>query len=357
MTESMRRLLTAAVTNAKRKLLHTESKRTRRQKMCTKKRTRAVSGLTTHLPKRRKKQGHYGSQAPQPPSEPPQECEPVCMCMPPAISERLIQAKRNTCGHVAALPFDVWQEILQYLTLDSHKRFFRTHPLYIQQHPRILTAGRLRFEWADATLWWCRRMKKTVGVGRRKYTISRVSVDPPYPYTPAEAARTRSARRMGNRQIWEVFDCVCAFIEPAELWGLVCLSKVGLTRLCKWLSTNFPRPPQWFRVYWLIRRTVWAIAPAELPLVHTESTLPYLPIFHSRLQSLYRQQRPAPVCTSCQALVFQHPVTPDLVMDTCPCPGFQFLYKYKVLNTRPRVYHARPNSGKSLPMLDTPTPE
>ena len=60
----------------------------------------------------------------------------------------------GTC-YVQHIPVELWREVMQYLYVESQLQFFCTHPAYIQLQRNILSAGRIRFEWADKIHWWC----------------------------------------------------------------------------------------------------------------------------------------------------------------------------------------------------------
>ena len=68
-------------------------------------------------------------------------------------------------------------------------------------------------------------MRKRLGVSRKKYLISRKSADPPYPCSPAEAARLQVTQKVNTSHVWEAFRAICLYLDPHTLWAFVTLSK------------------------------------------------------------------------------------------------------------------------------------
>ena len=165
-TDSRKRLLQAAAGTAKRKWIQFEARRDGQLQAPVPAKKQNRSTLSLGLPKRRKRpQGRVatGGTPAQHTANAPVYTQ--CMCPMPR-SSGVYRCTQTTppyvvyppC-HVRAPPVEVCRGVLQYLHTASQVQFFCTHPVYIQLQRNILSAGRLRIEWADRVQWWCRKLK------------------------------------------------------------------------------------------------------------------------------------------------------------------------------------------------------
>ena len=347
-TDSMKRLLQAAAGTAKRKLILFEARRDRQLQATVPAKKRNRSTLSLGLPKRRKRpQGRVatgGTPAHNPASVP---VYTPCMCPMPR-SSGVYRCTQTTppyvvCEpcHVRALPVEVWREMLHYLHTASQVQFFCTHPVYIQLQRNILSAGKLRFEWADRVQWWCRKLKRVLGLGRHMRLICDKVVEqctPPYPYTPQEVTRYEWLRPPTIPDMWDIFLHIGAFLMPYHQWRWVSTSKRGLLSVHMCLSAHTARPREWQVTYYAVRHFTSALLETTQHTGVGVTKLELLPALHGRMTHLVETQRPPPQCDHCMCLTYEKPVMEDAVLNTCPSPGFQYLYKFKsVEQLRPNV--------------------
>ena len=338
-SESLKRLLQSAAVTAKRKLTQFEARRDRQLRSAAPAKKRGRSNLTVGLPKRRKLA--CGTQVKSAVCTPDTLNMPVpvqCMCPMPETTG-IYRCTQKTppyithrpC-HVRCVPVEVWREVLQYLQVDSQAQFFCTHPTYIQLQQNILSAGRIRFEWADKIQWWCRRLKRTLGLGRHirpiKDAIHTCDI-PPYPYTPQEVTRYRWLNPPSLPEMWDIFLHIGTFLMPYHQWRWVSTSRMGLMNLHMCLSTHTARPGEWNVTYFVVQHLRSVLLRVHNDACDGTGEIKLLPILHARRTHLLNCQRMPPSCDHCAGILYHLPVTEAIAQDTCPSPGFQYLYKFK----------------------------
>ena len=158
---------------------------------------------------------------------------------------------------------------------------------------------------------------------------------PLYPYTPQEVTRYEWLRPPTIPDMWDIFLHIGAFLMPYHQWRWVSTSKKGLLSVHMCLSTHTARPREWQVTYYAVRHFRSALLETTQHTGVGVTELELLPALHDRMTHLVETQRPPPQCDHCMCLTYEKPVMEDAVLNTCPSPGFQYLYKFKSVEQGP----------------------